>query len=328
MIVLNSTTDKIRIANGVTSSAELQCFASWRDRTSTTFIAGSSLSTTSGTSAVDAITGPPNSNTQRIIDYISLYNPNPTPANNVTISLNSSSTDFILFKGSLVSGDAIEYNEGNGFSVISNSGSIRNNEILSLPEYQGSDLNACVTLQSYTTTIGALNRLDSTVDFPLYIPYGKSNNAGATGDTIYWFRCYLPFTATQPATQGPLITVDINGSGVRSLNTILYNYAFRFGYFYMAPRVAPNDGNAPQFINFENESASFNNINDRTAVTNVPCLLVDGYIGPQTYGTSLSGYAQMKLNIGNSSGLVPGGTGFGIIPEGGILYFRKVQKNQ
>jgi hypothetical protein len=333
MIVLNSTTDKIQVVNGVTASPELQIFSSWRDRTSTTFIAGNSQSITSGTTTVDAITGPADSSTQRIIDYISIYNPDTNSTANITIQLNSSSTNFTLFRGNLSPGDTLAFNEGNGFSTISGIGSVKTSEFGIAPDSLGSELNACVLTQNYTSPIGALNRLDSSTDLPLYIPFGNNNGTpGSTGNAMYWFRSYLPFVISTVATGstlglGIVPTINFSNMAIRATNFSAYGGSnFRYGMFFQPPKAAPTDSASQLFSNFQNEVTAFSG-NGNTAAPISIVNVVDSYFGPPPLGESNSNYGQIRFNVGNNSGIISGGTGFGIAQDGGILYFRKCQKN-
>ena len=74
MIVLTETTDKIQVvlAGNVTAN-QLQCVSSWRDITTTTYAPGRTLTNTNNTTDVDLV-GSPASSTQRVVDFLSVYN--------------------------------------------------------------------------------------------------------------------------------------------------------------------------------------------------------------------------------------------------------------
>lgn len=121
MIILSNTTDKIEISLGATvSSFPMYCVSSWRDRTSTTFEAGRTLATASNISDVD-ISGSPASSTQRLIDYISIYNAD-INSNTVTIKYHDNGTNYTLFTALLYQGYSLLYSEGDGWKVIDNGG--------------------------------------------------------------------------------------------------------------------------------------------------------------------------------------------------------------
>jgi len=117
MIILSATTDKIQIVlGGAITTNQAQCVASWRDITSTpTYTAGRSLANTNSTTDVDLIAAPAAS-TQRVIDYIGIYN-NDTASITATIKFDANGTDYILWKGTLTTGQLLTYDNGNGWTV-------------------------------------------------------------------------------------------------------------------------------------------------------------------------------------------------------------------
>lgn len=114
MIILSETTDKLQVVLGdsVTSN-QFHCVTSWRDRSSTTFVAGRSLVLTNNTTDVDLATSPAAS-TQRVIDYISVYNSD-TVQHLVIIKIDANGTEYILHKDYLESGKTLYFIEGAGF---------------------------------------------------------------------------------------------------------------------------------------------------------------------------------------------------------------------
>jgi hypothetical protein len=124
MIILTNTTDKIQVKLGTTvTTTQLRCFASYRDTTTTSISPLRNVLNTNNTTNVDLV-GSPASSTQRIVDYISIYNSD-TGNETVTISFNDNGTLYELFVATLASGEKIEYQEGLGFKVMSNAGSVK-----------------------------------------------------------------------------------------------------------------------------------------------------------------------------------------------------------
>lgn len=124
MIILSETTDKLQIVlGGSITTNQLQCMTSWRDRTATTFVAGRTVTNTNNTTDVN-LAAAPASSTQRVIDFISVYN-NDTTNKTVTIKLDANGTEYKLFVVTIASGEAIQYNEGNGFIVIATTGAVK-----------------------------------------------------------------------------------------------------------------------------------------------------------------------------------------------------------
>jgi hypothetical protein len=124
MIILTNTTDKIQVKLGGTASTnQLKCFASYRDTTTTSITPMRTAVATNNTTYVDLV-GAPASSTQRIVDYISIQNTD-TGSNNVSIVFNDNSTIYELFITNLAAGEKIEFQEGQGFKVLTNAGSVK-----------------------------------------------------------------------------------------------------------------------------------------------------------------------------------------------------------
>jgi len=125
MLVLTETTDKIQVVLGETvTTNQLQCMSNWRDITTTAYTPGRTIVNTNNTTDVDLV-GSPASSTQRVIDFLSVYNKDTANAT-VTIKFDANSTEYILFKATISTGEKIEYQDGQGFRVIANSGAIKN----------------------------------------------------------------------------------------------------------------------------------------------------------------------------------------------------------
>lgn len=115
MIVLSQTTDKIQVVlSAAVATNQVECVASWRDITSTpTYTPGRSLANTNNTTDVNLVSGPAAS-TQRLIDYISLYNADTSPVT-LTIKYDDNGTDRKLWSGVIQPGERVEFTSENGF---------------------------------------------------------------------------------------------------------------------------------------------------------------------------------------------------------------------
>jgi hypothetical protein len=122
MIILSASTDNLQVVLGEAHSTAPQCFASWRDRTDTTFIAGRTGINTNGTNDVNIVAGP--SSGQRIVDFFTIFNGDSINAV-TTVKLDANSVEYILFKCTLAAGETIVFQEGVGFHVLANSGAIK-----------------------------------------------------------------------------------------------------------------------------------------------------------------------------------------------------------
>ena len=188
MIILSNTTDKIDIvlAGNVTTN-QLQVMTSWRDRTATTFTANRTVINTNNTTDVD-ISGSPVASTQRIIDFISVYN-NDTVNATVTIKFDANSTEYILFKTALATGERLEYAEGRGFQVFSNAGSVKQSI------NQGSNtitagISAVVLAGDVINNNAVANTIQDVTGLSFSVTAGKT----------YWFKFVIPFTSAATTT--------------------------------------------------------------------------------------------------------------------------------
>lgn len=157
MIVLSETTDNLQVVLGANvSTNQLQCLVSWRDRTSTTFVAGRSVANTNNTTDV-TIAGSPTASTQRIIDLISIYN-NDTAIATVTIKLDANGTEYIFYKGLLQAGETLTYTDNGGFvKPNSNTPYLNNRFVLSGALFETFDRNLCDEVDSSVLSSGRLS---------------------------------------------------------------------------------------------------------------------------------------------------------------------------
>jgi hypothetical protein len=153
MIVLSATTDKIQVVlSSTVTTSQLHCMASWRDITSTpTYTPGRSVVLTNGTTDVDFVASPAAS-TQRLIDYISVFNSD-TSASTVTIKLDASGTDYTLIKQQIAPGETLVYTSDSGFFVIGTPAG---------EEFTTAEKSKLAGLKDWTYVTLASNELNST----------------------------------------------------------------------------------------------------------------------------------------------------------------------
>jgi hypothetical protein len=124
MIILSETTDNLEIVlGGSVTTNQLRCMTSWRDRTSTTFVAGRTVTNTNNTTDVNLAAAPALS-TQRVIDFISIYNDDTVNAV-VTVKLDANGTQYTLCKVTLATTERLQYQEGVGFQVFASTGALK-----------------------------------------------------------------------------------------------------------------------------------------------------------------------------------------------------------
>lgn len=124
MIPLTSTTDSLSIKLGAAVTLnQLQCMAVYREETSSQLVPKRNVVVTNDTTEVTLI-GSPASGKTHLCDYLSIYNSDTSPSQIIVI-FNDNTTEYILFKVSLSSGDKAEYTAKEGWRVISNAGSVK-----------------------------------------------------------------------------------------------------------------------------------------------------------------------------------------------------------
>lgn len=189
MIILTATTDKIQVAlAGSVTANQLQCIASWRDVTTTTYLPGKNALNTNNTSDVDLVGAPP-SDTQRIVDFISIYN-NDTVNATVTVKLDLNGVEFILAKVTLATGERLEYNDKDGFVSKDNAGRIKT------AYYQNSGIPTANVLNTVVLSEDVVNNnaVANTI----------ANVTGLSFDVVagqtYWFEFVIPYTSAATTT--------------------------------------------------------------------------------------------------------------------------------
>lgn len=198
MIILTATTDNLQLVlGGSITTNHLQIYASWRDVTTTGFTPGRTPSLSNNTTDVNIVPAPAAS-TQRLIDFISIYNRDTVNAT-VTVKLDANGTEYILVLCTLGPQERMAFVEGEGWRVIANNGAVKQtyssgtnasssviqNTIL------GSDvINAEVVANTITDVTG--------LSFPV------------TSGNMYWFRFVIPYTSAAATTGSRW---SINGPG-------------------------------------------------------------------------------------------------------------------
>lgn len=189
MIVLSQTTDKLQaVLAGAVTANQLQCVTSWRDRTSTTFVADRTVTLTNSDTDVDLV-GSPAASTQRIIDFISIYQ-NDTANVTLTVKLDANGTEYILWKGLLAVGERLEYTDDKGFQVYNSAGAVK------VSQYLGSQ-NAIVG--AFTTVLSTENTVNNNVSANTLSDVTGLSFAVTAGEQYYFEAC-IKYTAQATTT--------------------------------------------------------------------------------------------------------------------------------
>lgn len=261
MIILTNTTDKVQvILDGAVTTNQLKCFSSYRDTTTTTITPLRNALTTNGVTAVDLIPSPASS-TQRIIDYISVYNTDTVNAS-VTIRFNDNGTIYELFKTTLSTGEKIEFQEGAGFRVLTNAGSIRTSI------NQG---NNTITSSLIAATLGSdVINANATANTMADVT-GLSFNVLA--NQRYYFKFVIPYTTAITTTGSRW---SLNGP-VATLLSYMSEYSL----------TTTTSTRNPSVQSYDTPATS----NTSSATTGSNLAVIEGYIIPSADGTLTARFA-------------------------------------
>ena len=223
MIILTETTDRLQIvlAGNVTAN-HLQCVAFWRDVTTTTFTPGRSVAVSNNTTDANIVASPAAS-TQRIIDLLTVYNTDTANAT-VTIKFDANGTDYTLWRGILGVGEMLQYNDKNGFSVLTIAGAIKQSQMLGANNAAVNAKNIVVMTGDVTNNNGTANTIADVTGMTFPVTAGET----------YWFEFVIPYTAAATTTGSRWA---INGPGSPTL------LAYRSEYTLTATSTTVNSHN-------------------------------------------------------------------------------------
>lgn len=119
MLLLLATTDKLQLVSS--SAANLDVVASIQDKTTSTGAIGSASQRTAIAAATTTdIVAAPSSGIERNIVEFTVRNKHASLSNDVTVVLDANGTDYEIYKVTLAAGEVLQYIEGIGYFVITN----------------------------------------------------------------------------------------------------------------------------------------------------------------------------------------------------------------
>jgi adenosylcobinamide amidohydrolase len=199
MLILNTTTDSLEVVlGGAITANELDCTASFRETTTTTFEPRMTDVSTNGTTAVTLVAAPPAS-TQRVSDHVSVFN-NDTGVAVLTVRYNRNGIFRKLFQAALAPNEELQYTDKNGWVVYATSGAVKQSINQGSNTITGA-LNVVVLASDVINNNAVANTLQDVtgLSFPI--------NAGKT----YYFRFVFRYDA-QVTTTGSRWTVNTVGA--------------------------------------------------------------------------------------------------------------------
>ena len=267
MIILNATTDKIQavLAGNITAN-QLQCMATWRDITTTEFTPGRTLINTNNTTDVDVV-GSPAASTQRVVDYISVYQADTVNAT-VTVKFDANGTEYILFKALIGTGEKIEYTNEGGWKVLTNVGSVKTSV-----NQGAAPASVTRSMTVLTADVGNNNASLNTMEDITGLSF-----AVTTGNT-YWFRFAIIHQVAATTTGA---RYAINGP---SASLLCYRSDF--------PSAASGTDSVQQIsaVAYDIPAA----VNTASGATTV-VVIIEGFITPSENGTVIARHASELAN--------------------------------
>ncbi len=207
MLILSTTTDSLEVVlAGAIITNQLDCTASFREITTTTFDPITSDTSTNGTTAVTLVSAP-SASTQRVIDEISIFN-NDTASATVTVRYNRNSTFRRQFQATLAPNEKLQYTDKNGWVVYATSGALKQS-INQGSNATGSALNAVVLASDVVNNNAVANTLQDVTGLSFPVNSGKT----------YYFKFIFRYDAAI-GTTGSRWTV--NTVGATSITAISY----------------------------------------------------------------------------------------------------------
>lgn len=169
---LTTTNDKIQVVlGGAVATNQLQCLTTYKVYTTTTTTDGKVAVNTNNTTDVD-LAGAPLSGETYDIQNINVFN-NDTVAQTVTIKLDVSGTETILYKGVVGVNDVISWTAEGGWKNTSNNVTplLNNKKVLTGALYETFDRDLCDEVNTAALSSGRLSLQ------AIYLPAGTTINS-------------------------------------------------------------------------------------------------------------------------------------------------------
>ena len=267
MIILTNTTDRIIVdLLGAVTTNQLKCFVSYRDTTTTSITPGRNVVITNGTTAVDLVPSPAVS-TQRVVDYISVFN-NDTANATVYIQFGDNGTLYDLFVTTLAPGEKIEFQEGLGFKVLSNAGSVKTS-VNQGNSPASNTLNAVILGTDVINNNATANIMQDITGLSFPVLAGKS----------YYFKFYINYS-TALTTTGSRWSI----SGPATPTSL----CFMSEYSLTATTTTRNSNNITYDLPVASNASSGQLVGNNS--------VIEGYIIPSADGTVIARFASEVLS--------------------------------
>ena len=208
MIILSETTDTLQVVlSGAVTANQLKCYTSWTvtgQRTAgkrpVALLSGRTVADTNN--ATDVTIAPaPASGTQRIIDFVSVFNADTVNAT-VTVKIDANGTEYILWRGVLATGEMLQYSDG--FKVMTIAGAVKQSQMIGANNVAINTLNVVVMTEDVVNNHATLNTIANVTGLSFPVRAGE----------MYWFEFTIPYTSAATTTGSRW---SVNGPGSPTL---------------------------------------------------------------------------------------------------------------
>lgn len=261
MLILPSTTDSLDVVLGTAhTTTPVKIVAAYRDITTTAFTPGRRVADTNGTTQVQAVQ-PPAASTSRVIDFVSIFNDD-TTAKLVTVSLNDNGTRYTLISVTLGVDERIEYQEGQGWRVFTNTGSLKQSTVQGT-NASTSGVQVGILAADVTNNNAVANTIQDVTGLSFPVVSGLR----------YWFRFVIDYTAAAGTT----------GSRWSITGPTTTRLAYRSSYSLTTTTETLNSG-----LNAYDLPAAANATSPSTTGNTA---IIEGHIQPSADGTVIARFA-------------------------------------
>jgi hypothetical protein len=156
--------------------------------TTTAYTPGRTIVLTNNTTDVD-VTGSPAVSTQRVVDFISVYNAD-TINSIVIIKFDANGVDYILWKGVLATGESVQYTDDSGFVSTDNFGRVKTSTVSNVVAPVINNLNMVILTGDVINNDATANTIANVTGLSFDVVAGE----------IYWFEFVIPYTSAATTT--------------------------------------------------------------------------------------------------------------------------------
>jgi hypothetical protein len=260
MILLTGASDVLRVVTS--STANIDVVVGFADYATGTVTPGRSL-TTIASAATTTIVAAPGASTQRTIRFMSIRNRHASTANTITLQLFDGTTAFQIHSLALAAGEALVYDEANGFTYLSSLGLPRTSETTGGSQAAVNALNLVVLSANVINNNATANTMQDVTGLSFPVTAGEG----------YAFRFTIPYSAAAGTTGSRW---SINGPASPTL------LSYRSAYSLTGTSETLNVG----LIAYDNPAAS-----NATSLTTTNKAFIDGFIQPSANGTVIARFA-------------------------------------